>query len=174
MKVFLTAGTYSKPFVRLVRGAQELADLGHEVHLQEPSTIETPSGVRRSLILPFDDWVACVTDADVVVCHAAPSTIHAVWSVGKHPLVLPRRVSRAEHVDDHQVWWAASLGEALFLVDQEEGMAEALERWRTWAADRHVPNERPEGMDARHRVWDHIRVLVACRHQGLYRPSGER
>jgi UDP-N-acetylglucosamine transferase subunit ALG13 len=48
-------------------------------------------------------------DADVVVSHAGVGTALAAFGVGKCPLLVPRRASFREHVDDHQKQIATEL-----------------------------------------------------------------
>lgn len=42
-------------------------------------------------------------DSDVVITHAGVGTILALLEMGIHPVVVPRRAARGEHVDDHQL-----------------------------------------------------------------------
>ena len=41
-------------------------------------------------------------EAAVVVCHGGPGTIMLAATMGKRPIVVPRRKAAGEHVDDHQ------------------------------------------------------------------------
>ena len=45
----------------------------------------------------------CARAADVVITHAGVGTIMHLLDLGIFPVVVPRRVKRNEHVDDHQV-----------------------------------------------------------------------
>jgi len=49
------------------------------------------------------DFLEAITRADVVICHGGIGVITDCLSSGKIPLVIPRRKSFGEHVDDHQV-----------------------------------------------------------------------
>jgi UDP-N-acetylglucosamine transferase subunit ALG13 len=51
-----------------------------------------------------------MAEADVVVAHAGVGASLAAFEVGKCPLLVPRRLSRNEHIDDHQIQIAAELG----------------------------------------------------------------
>lgn len=48
------------------------------------------------------DFVSYARAADVVVCHAGVGTVMNLLEVGICPIVVPRRSSRKEHIDDHQ------------------------------------------------------------------------
>lgn len=50
-----------------------------------------------------DKFVEAALEADVVVTHAGVGTILQLLEMGIHPVVLPRRSSNGEHVDDHQL-----------------------------------------------------------------------
>ena len=50
-----------------------------------------------------DEFMAQARAADVVVTHAGVGTILALLEEGIHPVVVPRRKERREHVDDHQL-----------------------------------------------------------------------
>jgi UDP-N-acetylglucosamine transferase subunit ALG13 len=61
--------------------------------------------------------------ADAIVCHGGPATIVEARDAGHLPIVVPRRASLGEHVDDHQVRFAAlvcGLGRVLFPRSERE------------------------------------------------------
>jgi UDP-N-acetylglucosamine transferase subunit ALG13 len=43
-----------------------------------------------------------VRSAAVVVCHGGAGIISSALAAGRRPIVVPRRASLGEHVDDHQ------------------------------------------------------------------------
>ena len=49
------------------------------------------------------DFLESIAKADVVICHGGIGVITDCLRSGKTPLVIPRRKSFGEHVDDHQV-----------------------------------------------------------------------
>ena len=65
------------------------------------------------------EFDACVEDADVVITHSGVGTIMKLLDMGVCPVVIPRRVGRKEHVDDHQVQIAG--------VVEERGIAVVAE-----------------------------------------------
>jgi UDP-N-acetylglucosamine--N-acetylmuramyl-(pentapeptide) pyrophosphoryl-undecaprenol N-acetylglucosamine transferase len=74
-------------------GATDVSDLGLCGHSQ----------VSQSEL--FDR----MQQADLVVCHAGVGSALMAMRAGHCPLLVPRRVQRGEHVDDHQVEIAAEL-----------------------------------------------------------------
>jgi UDP-N-acetylglucosamine transferase subunit ALG13 len=43
-----------------------------------------------------------MSDSDVVVAHAGVGSAIQAMSVGKAPILVPRRIEHGEHVDEHQ------------------------------------------------------------------------
>jgi UDP-N-acetylglucosamine transferase subunit ALG13 len=53
--------------------------------------------------MPADEFEQHARAADLVVTHAGIGTILQLLEWGINPVVVPRRQSRGEHVDDHQL-----------------------------------------------------------------------
>lgn len=53
--------------------------------------------------MSFDELVDTMSRADSVVCHAGVGTIMSALKTGHTPVVIPRRATHGEHVDDHQM-----------------------------------------------------------------------
>src|SRR5690606_20458278 len=70
--------------------------------------------------------------ADAIVAHAGPGSLAVAWDRGRVPLVVPRRRAHGEHVDDHQVRFARTLGPRAVVVDDPSDLAMA------WRAHRDV------------------------------------
>jgi predicted glycosyltransferase len=68
--------------------------------------------------------------ADAVVAQGGPAAIMDARSVGHRPVVVPRRGSLGEHVDDHQVTFAAWMAERGLVepASSEEELAALLDR----------------------------------------------
>jgi UDP-N-acetylglucosamine--N-acetylmuramyl-(pentapeptide) pyrophosphoryl-undecaprenol N-acetylglucosamine transferase len=49
-----------------------------------------------------DDLARTIDWADVVIAHCGVGSALSVLKQGKSPLLVPRRASHEEHVDDHQ------------------------------------------------------------------------
>ncbi|PTR23466.1 UDP-N-acetylglucosamine transferase subunit ALG13 [Rhodococcus sp. OK519] len=61
---------------------------------------QLPGRVTESI--PDDEFAALIAESDVVITHSGVGTILKILEMGKHPIVIPRRSHRNEHVDDHQ------------------------------------------------------------------------
>lgn len=113
--ILVTVGTHHQPFDRLVEASARLAGTEHVV-VQRGTSGFMPQGCEVvDHVAPevLDAWIRA---ARVVVTHAGPATVTAVWATGGVPVVVPRRAALGEHVDDHQVAWAASVSDCVVVV----------------------------------------------------------
>jgi UDP-N-acetylglucosamine--N-acetylmuramyl-(pentapeptide) pyrophosphoryl-undecaprenol N-acetylglucosamine transferase len=111
-KVVVTLGTYrGYPFTRLVRRLLAVIPTDADVLWQTGDTDVRDLGVDGHEAIPERDLSEAMREADVVVAHAGVGTALAAFEVGKCPLLVPRRFSLGEHVDDHQAQIAGELDE---------------------------------------------------------------
>ena len=127
--IFVSVGTHEAPFDRMLDAVHAL-ELDEELIVQYgPSTVRSGRpGVREHEYLPFDDVVANICRARAVVMHAGVGSVMISLANGKRPIVMARRHSSGEHVDDHQVELARRMeasGLVTFVEDPEE-LARAL------------------------------------------------
>jgi len=119
-RLFVTLGTI-KPyrFDQLVDAvlATGLADSTTVWQLGTTTRDDLPGAVHN--YLDADQFQAAAHEADVVITHAGMGTILLLLDMGKYPVVVPRRQSRNEHVDDHQGQIAD--------LSKSEGIAASLE-----------------------------------------------
>jgi UDP-N-acetylglucosamine--N-acetylmuramyl-(pentapeptide) pyrophosphoryl-undecaprenol N-acetylglucosamine transferase len=110
-RVVVTLGTFrGYGFDRLVRRLVDVLPPRVEVLWQTGDTDTSDLGVEGHYAIPECDLTQAMRDADVVVAHAGVGTALAALEVGKCPVLVPRRVAYAEHVDDHQTQIARELG----------------------------------------------------------------
>jgi UDP-N-acetylglucosamine--N-acetylmuramyl-(pentapeptide) pyrophosphoryl-undecaprenol N-acetylglucosamine transferase len=109
-RVVVTLGTYrGYGFPRLIGRLLEVLPSESEVLWQTGDTDTGGLGITGHYAIPERDLTEAMREADVVVSHAGVGTALAALEVGKCPLLVPRRLSLGEHVDDHQTQVAGEL-----------------------------------------------------------------
>jgi UDP-N-acetylglucosamine transferase subunit ALG13 len=126
--IFVTVGTNEARFDRLLRGIQDL-DGDEEVLVQHGHT--PPTGCPNCTFvdfLPFEQMVETMRQARVVVTHAGVGSVMVALSVGKRPVVLPRRKAFGEAVDDHQLQLGRRFAEngLVTLTESEQDLCDAI------------------------------------------------
>jgi UDP-N-acetylglucosamine transferase subunit ALG13 len=103
LKIFVTLGTI-KPyrFDSLVDGvlATGLASSTTSWQLGDTDRSRLPG--TAALQVKADEFDRLAAESDVVVTHSGVGTILGLLERGIYPVIVPRRRSRNEHVDDHQ------------------------------------------------------------------------
>lgn len=138
--VVVTVGTDHHPFDRLVGWIDRWAAVNPEVAvLVQHGTAAAPAHGHAVAMIGYDELVAAMAGARVVVAQGGPAAIMDARSVGHRPVVVPRRHSLGEHVDDHQVRftaWMDDHGHVTLAADEtrlaamlDEAMADP-DRWR--------------------------------------------
>lgn len=130
MSTFVTVGNATQPFDRLLRAVAAVTPvLPRPIVVQCGASGTSIAEWEIREVLPMERFEKLVLHATVLIMHAgAGSIIHAV-KTGKKPIVMPRRASLGEHVDDHQLEFAevlASVG-LVTLVSDENELKHALE-----------------------------------------------
>lgn len=110
-RAVVTLGTFKDiGFRRLVVKMLEILPPGVEVLWQTGDTDVSDLGIEGHHAIPERELIDAMADADVVVAHAGVGTALAAMQVGRAPILVPRRLSHGEHVDDHQIQIADELG----------------------------------------------------------------
>lgn len=111
-RAVVTVGTLeSFPFSRLIGHLVAVIPDGVETLWQTGSTPCAELGSRARRALPAVELEEALAAADVVVAHAGVGSALAAVEAGRCPILVPRRASFGEHVDDHQLQIAAELSE---------------------------------------------------------------
>lgn len=141
--VVVTLGTYrGYEFPRLVKRLLEILPAEAEVLWQTGETDVSRFGIEGHEALPEKRLTEAMAAADVVVAHAGVGAALAALEVGKCPVLVPRRLSHEEHVDDHQIEIAGELSErdlALWVEASELSFQDLLDA----AARRVGPRSNP-------------------------------
>lgn len=130
-RVVVTVGTDHHPFARLVGWVDAWAAAHPDVAVlvQRGST---PAMVHAGSVemLAYDELVAAMAGADAVVAQGGPAAIMDARSVGHRPIVVPRRGTLGEHVDDHQVTFTAWMAERelIHLAGDADELGRLLDR----------------------------------------------
>ncbi len=103
--IFLTVGNWHKGFNRLVRAVDEFVGSGvvnEEVVAQIGHSTYTP---RHLTVIDYCspvEFVDIITKSRIIITHAGVGTIYQALVHGKTVIVVPRKSSLGEHLDDHQ------------------------------------------------------------------------
>jgi exopolysaccharide biosynthesis glucuronosyltransferase PssE len=123
--IFVTVGTSSYGFDRLLRGVDEL-DVGDELVVQYGASSFVPRVTEK--FMPYAEVVENMSRARAVIAHGGVGSILTALHVGRHPIVVPRHRCYSEAVDDHQVDLAERLAHAdlVTLVHDTAKLSQAL------------------------------------------------
>ena len=129
--IYVTVGTHTAQFDRLVRAADAYArTTSEEVVVQRGASAVETTAARSFDFCDSAEMDRLIHGSRVVVCHGA-DTILDVLRAGKPVLAVPRQERYGEHLNDHQVDFARALAERgwiAVLEEPEAGLADAIER----------------------------------------------
>jgi UDP-N-acetylglucosamine transferase subunit ALG13 len=108
-RAVVVLGTMPHGFRRLVERLASI--LGPEVETlwQVGSTDTSGLDIAAHRSIPAHELSAAMREADVVIAHAGVGAALDALEVGRHPVLVPRRLAHGEHVDDHQSQVAGAL-----------------------------------------------------------------
>lgn len=104
--IFVTVGTHEQQFNRLISAIDSLAKDGvvqDSIFVQTGYSDYEPTSCAWTKFVPALEMKERMANADVVITHGGPSSFIEAMSVGKAPVVVPRRVEYGEHVNNHQL-----------------------------------------------------------------------
>jgi UDP-N-acetylglucosamine transferase subunit ALG13 len=122
--IFVTVGTSTFPFDRLLRGVDELGMRDDLVVQYGASELVPHASVARQF-MSYADVLDHMRRAHAVIAHGGAGSILTALHAGKHPIVVPRRCRFSEAVDDHQLDLASRLASTglVTLVDDVSELA---------------------------------------------------
>lgn len=130
--IFVTVGTHEQPFNRLVEYADSLKRDGiidEEVVIQTGYSTFEPKYCEWKKLYPYQEMVALVEKARIVITHGGPSSFVMPLQIGKIPIVVPRRHEFNEHVNDHQVTFSKAVAQrmgTIIVVDDLDKLADTI------------------------------------------------
>jgi UDP-N-acetylglucosamine--N-acetylmuramyl-(pentapeptide) pyrophosphoryl-undecaprenol N-acetylglucosamine transferase len=135
--VVVTLGTIEGyDFRRLLERLISLAPEGVNILWQTGVTDVTGLPISAHESMPQHELHAAMASADVVIAHAGIGSALGALNAGQRPILVPRRSSHGEHVDDHQLQIARELdARNLALYREVEDLTwsdvEEVSHWRT-------------------------------------------
>jgi UDP-N-acetylglucosamine--N-acetylmuramyl-(pentapeptide) pyrophosphoryl-undecaprenol N-acetylglucosamine transferase len=137
-RVVVTLGTIQPyGFRRLILRLLEMLPAEAEVLWQTGATDVTGLPIDGRTTVPAPELERAIAEADVVIAHAGTGTAMTAFELGRCPVLVPRRHTFDEHVDDHQVETARMLagrGLAVYAEVAELDLGHLLEASRRTVA----------------------------------------
>lgn len=113
--IFVIMGMEVHPFDRLAKAVDELARDkalgGEEFFIQLGACTYQPQHARFTKFLSFGEVCENIQRSSAVITHAGAGSTLVCIQQGKFPIMVPRRSTWGEHVDEHQVPFAQKLAE---------------------------------------------------------------
>ena len=102
-RVVVTLGTQEGyGFRSLVERMVAILPPDTEVLWQTGATDVSDLAIEGRTMIPSAEFEAALAEADAVVAHAGVGSALSALEAGRHPILVPRRAERGEHVDNHQ------------------------------------------------------------------------
>ena len=102
--IFVTVGMHEQPFNRLVKYMDDWAlEHDEEVIIQTGYCTYKPKAARWKKVFTHHEILNEIQKARIVVSHGGPASFIPSLEEGKIPIVVPRKKSYREHVNNHQV-----------------------------------------------------------------------
>lgn len=151
--IFVTIGTHTDQFDRLVKRIDEIAPkIKEEIIVQRGFTKYTPKNVK------YFDFTDNINDyykkARIVIVQSATSLIEFILKYGKPVITVPREAKYKEHINDHQVEFAeyfAKKANVLMIRNMKDLTPELLKKY----------NKKPKiNLDGLHNLQEKIRKAI--------------
>ena len=127
--IFVTVGTHTAAFDRLVRAADAYAATsGERVVIQRGASHYRPMVARSFAFCDSAEMERLISASRAVVCHAADTILDAI-RLQRPVVAVPRQERFGEHLNDHQLDLATALANRGIVVALTDlaGLAEAIE-----------------------------------------------
>jgi UDP-N-acetylglucosamine transferase subunit ALG13 len=130
--IFVTLGTEKHQFNRLLRAldeAESLTELHKTIFAQIGASTYLPKHFSYTRFLTFPEMRERMAAARIVVAHGGVGSTILSLSLGKTPILMPRKTWFHENIDDHQVDYVRTLnraGRVLAAFDEQELVEQVL------------------------------------------------
>jgi UDP-N-acetylglucosamine transferase subunit ALG13 len=136
--IFVTVGTHEQPFDRLVQAIDRLkgeAIIRDDIFVQTGYSTYKPQFCEHMDFIRFDEMMARMTEAEMVITHGGTGSIMLVLYRQKIPVVVPRQKKYHEHIDDHQVLFCKTMAEKkkIIAVYETDELGPAIKNYRQLA-----------------------------------------
>ena len=114
--IFITVGTHEQSFDRLLKCIDKMIEDGQineEVIVQKGYTDYEPKNYKAEKLIPYEQMQENIKNARIVVTHGGPASFIAPLSIGKIPIVVPRKKEFNEHVNNHQLEFAREVSKRM-------------------------------------------------------------
>ena len=135
MKIFVTVGTHSQQFDRLLKAMDGLKAgklAGDEIFAQSGNCEYKPENFKSGNFISDREYTKWMEGADIIISHAGAGSIINALRNGKALIIVPRLEKFGEHVNDHQRELAEAMerGGFAIAVENEDLLGEAVKRAR--------------------------------------------
>lgn len=130
--IFVTVGTHEQPFDRLLKCIDKMVADGkikEEVIVQKGYTDFELKHCKEYKLIGYDEMQKYIQEARIVITHGGPASFIAPLSIGKIPIVVPRKKEYNEHVNNHQLDFAKQVEKRMkniIVAEDEEELEDAI------------------------------------------------
>lgn len=130
--IFITVGTHEQPFNRLLKCIDRMVEEGkikEDVIVQKGYTDLKLKYCEDYKLIGYDEMQKYIKEARIVVTHGGPASFIAPLSIGKIPIVVPRKKEFNEHVNNHQLEFSKQVEKRMkniIVADSEEEIEDAI------------------------------------------------
>ncbi len=114
--IFVTVGTHEQPFDRLLKCIDKMVaenKINEKVIIQKGYTEYEPKNCESYKLISYEAMQKYIREARIIITHGGPASFIMPLTIGKIPIVVPRKLEYSEHVNDHQVEFTEAVRERM-------------------------------------------------------------
>lgn len=107
--IFVTVGTHEQQFNRLIKSIDKMVEEGvinEKVIIQKGYSDYKPKYCEYYDLIGYEEMQKYLNEARIIITHGGPASFISALSIGKIPIVMPRKKEYEEHVNNHQLIFA--------------------------------------------------------------------
>lgn len=145
--IFLTVGNWHKGFDRLVKAVDELVESGAVIEKVVAQTGHSSYTPRHLKVIDYCspvEFTDIIAESRIIITHAGVGTICQALVLAKPVIVVPRKSSLGEHVDDHQFTTAKKFEEEnkILVAYEISELPDKIEQAKNFVPAKSEGNER--------------------------------